>query len=1023
MMNDIPNNLYTFRQRIDQSKQSIEVIKLIQEIDPLLSNGNTYSDAYDLLVIAFQALQELTRNSVIEAERLIPEYLLPYLVHDSDAPVSILSAISRLRECLIVWFDQYPEQQRSALRERVLNQLLLKLQKEPSPSICWIISDIGYRQRDIVSALWELVEHHDNDLGDTALATLTALGVPSDERGRLLAELHRRIPQRMTTQLIIALGRLADPSSFPLVQRFWLQNDAEQASWHRSLALRIITDIADAIDSEEMQDQIWLTIVDLFEQHPERFAIDIYLGSDIASQCNSVKVVPDLLRWIGREPAGSESSSDHRRLLSLRLENCVRPRQLQGWKSLPIPSTVSVLRQDACQDTRFEGRATTHEMLVKRAAWQTLLQIGYSDALNWFQDAVSEETNRYIRREMCDLFACFYLDPLPSDVVRWVTEPYDAKLPASSAELVARLGAIKVARSAASQDSFDALLACGLSVEGQNLRESADALEEVVVSLARAGNSVVVSQLVNTIVGNKEERLRTAAASALESLVVEELLPEHYVSQLTDTLLKWEERDPFERSMILAALGHLSETKFPKEIFPQLRAWARDRNDRLGIQSFMTLARQDDLLSHEDLLTKIGLKGEGETWNTLADGRYAEWVSHVIGLLYLRNPGALRPAVTSLLEAGSWESTVPIIWKLYEAHRGKEQLPLPSEIAEALVRRILQRQTQISAELGIFQVVADFVPERLAEEPWDNMWEDWLPDARAALADALGEATYISIHAKTKAVTLLSLLTGDGRYAIRRAAYRGLARQSMQSLQTLCLMWLQAPTLELRQRAAEAWAWLSNDDADSDLEATVYQILATDVEKVVRETVKRTREERRKRVWAKEYLARIRQTTSMTNSEVLAAWCYAQALTHVGDDTSIGILRGDLRTQSLPPHMRHWFQKIIKETIDNWEKAISKWPQPWRAWQGIIEEGQGWILLPDQQKILVHYSLWQERATTLSENSSWGGTLQIIDDMRALTTPEEITLQLSDERQGKALIQTSISRRSITIVGNGLFPV
>jgi len=130
-----------------------------------------------------------------------------------------------------------------------------------------------------------------------------------------------------------------------------------------------------------------------------------------------------------------------------------------------------------------------------------------------------------------------------------------------------------------------------------------------------------------------------------------------------------------------------------------------------------------------------------------------------------------------------------------------------------------------------------------------------------------------------------------------------------------------------------------------------------------------------------------------------------------------------LRTQTLPPHMRHWFQKIIKETIDNWEKAISKWPQPWRAWQGIIEEGQGWILLPDQQKILVHYSLWQERATTLSENSSWGGTLQIIDDMRALTTPEEITLQLSDERQGKALIQTSISRRSITIVGNGLFPV
>ncbi len=436
----------------------------------------------------------------------------------------------------------------------------------------------------------------------------------------------------------------------------------------------------------------------------------------------------------------------------------------------------------------------------------------------------------------------------------------------------------------------------------------------------------------------------------------------------------------------------------------------------------MTLARQDDLLSHEDLLIKIGLKREGGTWNTLPDEKYTEWISHVIGLLYIRYPNALRPAVTSLVEVESWESTIPIVWKLYEIHRGKKQLPFPSEIAEAFVRRIRQRQTQISAELGIFQIVAELVPERLAEEAWDNIWEDWLPDARAALADALGEATYVSIHAKTKAIALLRSLTGDGQYAIRRAAYRGLARQSTQSLRILCMMWSQASTLELRQRAAEAWAWLSDDNEDSHLETNVYQIVATDMEKAVRETVNRTRKERRKREWAKEYLARIRQIIGMTDAEVLAVWCYAQALMDVGDDTSIRILRTDLRTQSLPPHLRHWFQRIIKETNEHWEKAISKWPQPWRAWQGILEEGQGWLLLPNQQKIPMHYSLWQERATALSESSSWGGTLQINDGMLAFSSAEEITFQLSDERQGKALIQTSISKGSITIVGNGPFP-
>ena len=71
MMNDFPSNLYTFRQRIDQSTQSTEVVELIQEIEPLLLNENTSSDAYDLLVVAFQALQELTRDSITEGERLI----------------------------------------------------------------------------------------------------------------------------------------------------------------------------------------------------------------------------------------------------------------------------------------------------------------------------------------------------------------------------------------------------------------------------------------------------------------------------------------------------------------------------------------------------------------------------------------------------------------------------------------------------------------------------------------------------------------------------------------------------------------------------------------------------------------------------------------------------------------------------------------------------------------------------------------------------------------------------------------
>lgn len=159
MMNGNPNNFFIFRQRIDQSTTSEEVVGLIQEIDALLANEETASDAYALLLDAFQALTNLTCENIAEGERLIFDYLLPYLFYDNDAPVRILSAIDRLRGCLIDWFDQYPELERSTLRGRILDQLLLKLRRVPSSSVCWIISDIGFRRQDIVHELSGLVNY------------------------------------------------------------------------------------------------------------------------------------------------------------------------------------------------------------------------------------------------------------------------------------------------------------------------------------------------------------------------------------------------------------------------------------------------------------------------------------------------------------------------------------------------------------------------------------------------------------------------------------------------------------------------------------------------------------------------------------------------------------------------------------------------------------------------------------------------------------------------------------------------
>src|SRR6266849_2835509 len=279
MMNDIPNNLYyEYKQKIGQSAYSNDIIQLIREIEQLLSSSEDVAN--DLMIDAFQALQGLTRESPASGEHIIIEYLLPYLERDSNTSDRISHTISRLRDYLVDWIDQYPEHERNILQELVLDQLLLRLRETPSPSICWTISHIGFRHEPIVNTLWDIAQRNDNELGDTALATLTSLGVPFSERARLLVALHQRATHRMTRPLITALRRLADPSSLTVVQTTWLQQGGKE--WDQFFALHLLTDIADITDTEEVQNQVWQIIIALFNQQPERFASGIYLGGGIA---------------------------------------------------------------------------------------------------------------------------------------------------------------------------------------------------------------------------------------------------------------------------------------------------------------------------------------------------------------------------------------------------------------------------------------------------------------------------------------------------------------------------------------------------------------------------------------------------------------------------------------------------------------------------------------------------------------------------------------------------------------------
>jgi len=301
MMHEMSNNLYAIRQKIDQSTRSDELVHVIEEITPHLAGDQNSRELYQLLVDAFQSLRMLTSGDVHQGEQVIRNHLLGYLEQDSHGSAVQRHATSELRECLDAWIEQYPERERVALRAHILDDVLGRFQIQPLASMCWTLAHIGYREERIVEALWNCVRQDEGDLGDTALVTLTALGVLQSERPALLRVAHERMVQHISQPLLVTLLRLADPASLPIVRSTCFSPEhSGEVNREQLLALTVLTEIADAFDAnEEIQDQVWQFIAELYERGPKDVAYYVNLGGAFAGPCRCKLLGPTGPRRLG----------------------------------------------------------------------------------------------------------------------------------------------------------------------------------------------------------------------------------------------------------------------------------------------------------------------------------------------------------------------------------------------------------------------------------------------------------------------------------------------------------------------------------------------------------------------------------------------------------------------------------------------------------------------------------------------------------------------------------------------------
>jgi hypothetical protein len=991
-------------------------------IDSHLATKEISSDqASQLRAFAFRSMRGMAAGDSLQSRNVLLDLLLPYCLAKSSDPEDEGSiARYRYRECLRDWLDDLPEQSRSEIRKEVLQVISKSLKSFDSEEACWVISVIGYRAPDISDALWMLVKADDGESGDIALATLSELGFPSEERRELILQVCDRARLRCTTTLVKTMWGLADPGCFDTIERYWLKS-ADETVWAQ-LSYFIIRAIAEILivrpNMPDLHDHIWSRMLSLYSEAPIRLGTTIHLDDYLAPYCDNPQVVPFILNGLLDRAGDAEQFRNERYMIYHRLEDCIQPRQLEGWLCPLDPGICDTILKDASQNTGKPSRFVSTSMRLKESACRTLLCLSEAKLTTpeMFEELVGKETSPYARETISDLLACLRIDPIPATAVRWVTERVDVGKHDLGDELLYRAAACQILRSASTREAFEALSVFGHTLDGTVLHRTLDALVDVAVHLTLRNDRSIADAVVQTVLHDSERHHRVAAAGVMMHMASLGQIDSHHGSDLAD-LITDSDRDDYERSRIVATLGYLSDDVLTSQVESQLVEWSRGRSI-LASRSLEALSRHDRLATHEELLVdRLGLRPLKEGWVLEPGSKDVGASGYILSLLFAKHPSAFIMAVCTFIETRDWVESAQLVHSLDNFYFGSEPHPVHPEVVNALVERIRLRQSRSSADLELFGFLGKWSPDSLALRPWEQVWDNWMPDARVALADALGECVQYKGAARVRATDLLLSLTGEGTYAVRRSAYRALSRLDCDSLKSFCAACSESSSWELRRRGAEGCGWLiATDDYDA-----AFQRVAVDPEGPVRSAAKRAEVERRERLLGERYLQVILKCRNGTNEEILLNWKYGHALQRVGDDSCIQKLVGHVRRELLPSNVRHWLNMVRKGMEKRWREITQKWPEPWLSWQGTIEEGQG-LIRGEGIEISVRYTLWKQPAPTPSEHSMWGGAAFSSEFFSLFSLKlDEAELVLSNGQRGMIVISTLMTGQ-LRFLGNGPYP-
>ena len=310
----------------------------------------------------FEALLRLTRDRPDEARSVLLDDILPLCLRSKDERPR-LSMRWRYDEILRTWLDAFAGSTRADLRAVVLSKILEALQGQRVKSACATLYALGHRTPEVVDALAGIASTHDDETGDLAVRTRIHLGVAETERGPIVAEVHRRAARRWNHSLVACLRELADHGSLDIVfGRLAVEEpptDAEPAPFLDESAAQIPSAIAEAnADDGALQDAVWQRLVSGGMAKGVRSSL--IMNGELAGRIDSPQVVTTYWGLLETESA---VRSD---VVYYRLEDLVRPRQLDGWVRDPGDRALAVLAR--CSGGNADGGGVGDSGAAAKAA-------------------------------------------------------------------------------------------------------------------------------------------------------------------------------------------------------------------------------------------------------------------------------------------------------------------------------------------------------------------------------------------------------------------------------------------------------------------------------------------------------------------------------------------------------------------------------------------------------------------------------------------------------------------------------